>query len=72
MNHRQQRRAAGGKVNQADLAPTIINAAHYLTYVTASTATGATLFMPDGERKYMSIATARAIAANVAPKGEKQ
>lgn len=64
--NRQQRRTAG---NKANLAPVIINAAHYLAHIAAPSATGATVFMPDGTRCYISVETARTILANATPKG---
>ncbi len=70
--NRQQRRAAGVQRSTADIGPALLDAAHYLANVAASTATGATLVMPDGTRRYLSVEAARAIAATTPPKGPTQ
>ncbi len=55
-----------------DTTPAIVDAANYLANLAGLTATGGTLLLPDGTRRYMSVVQARAIAANVAPKGKRQ
>ena len=70
--NRQQRRAAGVKSRTSAIGPAILDAAHYLANVAGPTATGATLMMPDGTCKYMSVEEACIIAATTTPTGPTQ
>ena len=66
--NRQQRRAAAArnrKVNER--AEAIAYTCDYLANIAAPTATGATLFLPDGQRMYISADDARTLYGRRVP-----
>jgi hypothetical protein len=66
--NRHARRAAAAQERKPRDAAAIRQAFHYLAHVAAPTATGATLFLPDGSTLYLSADDARALYSE--PKGE--
>jgi len=69
MTNRHNRCAAGAKKSKPDGAEAIRLACRYLATIAEPTATGATLFLPDGCTIYLSADDARAVHGREAPRG---
>ena len=70
--NRHQRRAQGAKARHCPddgRAEAIAEAMRYLALQAASTATGATIFHPDGTRSYVDADDARALYGGARPRG---
>ena len=64
MNRHQRRADAARDRKPADRAEVIRSVYNYLANIAAPTATGATLFLPDGSSLYLSADDARAMCGN--------
>lgn len=69
MNRRQRRADAARDRKALDRAGAIRLASAYLANVAAPTATGVTLFLPDGGTAYVSVEDAKALHGKATPRG---